>query len=88
VPIEPEAGWPDSHSGRFEEQLNLLRLSGVEPRSFGLQGRSRVTVLTELSRLPAFVIPHLVCNAIRIYVGLPRFVEEITAYDKECIFIH
>jgi len=58
-------------------RTTILRSSGPWPRHG-----------TELSRHPALVIPHLICNAFRIYASLPRFVEEITAGGKECVSVH
>jgi hypothetical protein len=42
---------PQSRSGRFGEEKNLLALPGIEPRFFGRQTSSLVTIPTALSGL-------------------------------------
>ena len=44
-------GGPQSRSGNFGEDKNLLTLPGFEPRYFGSTFLSLDTTLTELSRL-------------------------------------
>jgi hypothetical protein len=45
---EPRLGRPQSRSGRYGEDRNLLPLPGIEPEVFGRPARSIVTILTEL----------------------------------------
>jgi hypothetical protein len=56
APVEYEAGWDPEPVWRFGEEKNLLSLSGIERGILGRPAGSRVTVLTELSRLATLVM--------------------------------
>jgi hypothetical protein len=49
-------GTPVEPAGPYEEERNLLTLLGIEPKFFGVPGRSVVPILTGLSKL------HLLCS--------------------------
>jgi hypothetical protein len=51
VPIYRRLNGPQSWSGRYGEEKNLLSLPEIEPRFLGLRAHSRVAIPTELSVL-------------------------------------
>ena len=48
--LERKLGGPKGQSGRFRKEINLLLLSGIEPRFLGRPLRNIVIILTVLSR--------------------------------------
>jgi hypothetical protein len=69
VPLYPLYGGPggaQSRSGRYEGEINLFPLPGIENLIFGRTARSLVAIQTKVSRLLDMIIG---------YINLHQFVE-------------